>query len=114
MADIKTIKIDDKEYVLRSDVETLVRKERKGAWMVGEKYLIRTVTMMDVGILLYVDDHELVLADASWIADSGRFNEFLSTGKPNECEPFPGEAIIGRGAIVDSCIWTHALPRSVK
>lgn len=107
-----TMKIDDVEYIRKDAMEPV--KERKGAWTIGEKYLIRTVTMALTGRLVYLDDKELVLEDAAWIADSGRFSEALKTGKLNEIEPFPGEAGIGRGAIVDFTLWPHELPRDVK
>ena len=82
---------------------------------IGEAYLIRTVTMIDVGRLEWVGDKELVLTSAAWIADTARFNECLTTGKVNECEPFPdGEVIIGRGSIIDAVIWANPLPREVK
>lgn len=108
-----TMMIDDVKYVREDSVKAPI-KERKGAWVLGEKYLIRTVTMMLTGRLVYLDDKELVLEDAAWIADSGRFSEALKTGKLNEVEPFPGEAGVGRGAIVDFAVWGHELPKVVK
>lgn len=81
---------------------------------IGESYLIRTVTMIDVGRLEKVGDKELVLSSAAWIADTSRFSKCLTTGKLGEVEPFPdGEVIIGRGAIIDAVIWTKPLPREV-
>lgn len=82
--------------------------------MLGEQYLIRTVTMIQTGRLVYLDDKELVLEDAAWIADTGRFGEALATGKLNEVEPFPAEVGINRAAIIDFAIWKHDLPRTVK
>jgi hypothetical protein len=82
---------------------------------VGENVMVRTVTMIQVGRLERVLEHELVLQDAAWVADTGRFAEFLVDGAVNEVEPFPaGEVIIGRGAIIDCCRWPHALLRAVK
>jgi len=72
-------------------------------WEVGKIYLIRTVTMIQTGRLVAVGEKELVLEDAAWIADTGRFADALKTGKFSEVEPFPdGQVIIGRGAIVDA------------
>ena len=85
------------------------------AWEIGKAYLIRTVTMIDTGRLIAVTPHELVLTDAAWVADSGRFADALKTGKLNEVEPFPeGKVIIGRGSVVDAAEWLHPLPRSQK
>lgn len=77
-------------------------KQSQHAYEIGKIYLIRTVTMIDVGRLVQVTDQELVLEDAAWIADTGRFNDMLKGSEPNEIEPFPdGRVIIGRGAIID-------------
>jgi len=81
---------------------------------IGESYLIRTVTMIDVGRLEWVGEKELVLTSAAWIADTARFSKCLTTGELGEVEPFPdGEIIIGRGAIIDAVVWTKGLPREV-
>lgn len=75
----------------------------QGVWEIGKVYLIRTVTMIDTGRLVAVTPHELVLEDAAWIADTGRFAQAVADAKFNEVEPFPeGRVIIGRGAIVDA------------
>ena len=81
---------------------------------VGKSYFIRTVTHYYTGKLLQVTEHELVLDEAAWIADTGRFNHALTKHELNEVEPFPGKAIIGRGALVDACLWDGPLPRGVK
>jgi hypothetical protein len=73
------------------------------AWEIGKCYLIRTVTMIDTGRLVEVTPHELVLTDAAWIADTGRFADSLKSLDFSEVEPFPdGRVIIGRGAIIDA------------
>lgn len=81
---------------------------------IGESYLFRTVTMIQVGRLESVHEHELILSSASWIADTGRFYDALKTGELNEVEPFLNDVGIGRGAIVDFTIWTHPLPKEQK
>ena len=81
---------------------------------IGAAYLIRTVTMIDTGRLLRVTPTELVLEDAAWIADTGRFADALKKLSFNEVEPFPdGEVIIGRGAIIDA-VKIKETPRSQK
>ena len=85
-----------------------------GPWKSGEAYLIRTVTMFVVGRLLEVYDQELVLIDAAWVPDTGRFHDALVTGRLNEVEPFPGLVIVGRGSIVDATQWVHSLPLAQK
>ena len=81
-------------------------------WRVGANYLIRTVTMIDTGRLVEVHPTELVLEDAAWIADTGRFSEALTLEKFDEVEPFPSRrVIIGRGSIIDA-VQINTLPRS--
>ena len=73
------------------------------AWEVGKIYLIRTVTMIDTGVLVAVTPQELVLEDAAWIPDTGRFSDALKSLEFDEVEPFPdGRVIIGRGAVIDA------------
>lgn len=75
----------------------------EGPWEVGKIYLIRTVTMIDTGRLVAVTPHELILEDAAWIADTGRFADALRSMSFDEVEPFPaGRVIVGRGAIIDA------------
>jgi len=83
-------------------------------YQIGKNYFIRTVTNFCTGKLVKVTSKELVLENAAWIADTGRFMDALKTGKLSEVEPFEDDAIIGRGAIIDATIWKHDLPRSQK
>jgi hypothetical protein len=85
-------------------------------YKVGAAYLIRTVTHIYTGRVVRVGRHELVLTEAAWIADTGRFADALKDlSKLNEVEPFPdGEVVVGRGAIVDACVVTCELPRQQK
>ena len=74
-------------------------------WQVGKVYLIRTETMIDTGRLVKVTPQELVLEDAAWIADTGRFANTLKSLDFNEVEPFPdGQVIIGRRSIIDAVV----------
>jgi len=57
---------------------------------IGVSYFFRTVTYHLTGRVKEVIGKFLVLEDAAWIADSGRFNEFIK-GTPSstlEVEPF--------------------------
>ena len=72
-------------------------------WVIGKSYHIRTVTMDFAGTLKAISDNELVLSDASWIADSGRFNEYLKdTSKVSENEPYKNDVCVNRQAITDA------------
>jgi hypothetical protein len=76
---------------------------------------IRTVTHHYTGALIAYDAHWIVLHDAAWIADDGRFADFLKTGEAREVEPYPdGPVLIGVGAVLDISFFTHPLPRKQK
>lgn len=81
---------------------------------IGTSYLIRTVTHHYTGVLKWVGDKELVISSASWIADDGRYHNALRDGTLDEVEPIIGDAIIGRGAIIDAVEWRHACPKEQK
>ncbi len=83
-------------------------------WKIGEKYFIRTVTMHLMGELVESTKNELLLKDASWIADSGRFHDALKDGALDEIEPFLDDVIVNRKSVVDATIWRHSLPRNQK
>jgi hypothetical protein len=87
--------------------------ESTSPYQIGQAYLIRTVTMYYTGRIVRITPKELVLEDAAWIADTGRFSDALKTGVLNEIEPM-GEIIIGRGAVIDAAKWTHPLPLEKK
>ena len=83
-------------------------------YKIGANYLIRTVTMIQTGRLVDVSEQELVLEDAAWIADTGRFSNALQKVEFNEVEPFPdGQVIIGRGSIIDATQINGKLPRII-
>jgi hypothetical protein len=84
-----------------------------GPWKLGQAYHIRTVTNYWIGRLVSVSNHELVLEDATWVADTGRFADFFRDG-PNECEPVDGPVIVGRGSIVDAQLWEIKIPRAQR
>lgn len=85
-----------------------------GPWEIGAIYLIRTVTMIDTGRLVAVSSQELVLEDAAWIPDTGRFSDSLRKSEFGEVEPFPdGRVIVGRGSVIDA-IRIKVAPRSQK
>ena len=76
--------------------------EKKHPFVLGLTYHCRTVTMAIAGTLKAVYDNELVFENASWVADTGRFNEYLKdTSLVNENEPFKYDVIVGRNAIID-------------
>jgi hypothetical protein len=85
-------------------------------YQIGKAYFIRTVTHHYTGRLDAVFDQELLLSDAAWIADDGRFAQAVAEGRFNEIEPFPDNAnvVIGRASIIDAVVFDAKLPRSQK
>ena len=81
---------------------------------VGTAVMIRCVTMYYTGRIVALDDREVLLTDAAWIADTGRFGEALATGKLNEVEVYPGTVSVARGSILDVTEWRHDLPRTTR
>lgn len=70
---------------------------------IGEKYLIRTVTMIHTGQIKEIRGKFIVLQDADWIADTGRFSTALEDQDNfNEVEPFKNDAIVNMDTIVDA------------
>jgi hypothetical protein len=82
-------------------------------YVVGENYFIRTVTYHITGKLKAVFPGELVLTEAAWVADSGRFSAALKSCDFLEVEPFHRDVIVNRGAICDVTT-IDRLPREVK
>lgn len=76
----------------------------KAGFVIGEIYLLQTVTLYFTGRLVAVNALELIIEDAAWIADTGRFSDALKTLSFSEVEPFPdGPVIVGRGALICAC-----------
>lgn len=105
MSKPETIKIDEIEYVRKDKVQT-IKPLYEGEFQpfeIGAVYLIRTVTMIDVGRVVAASKQYVILEDAAWVADTGRFSEALKTCNFNETEPFPdGQVILSAGAIIDA------------
>ena len=84
------------------------------ASLIGKAVFVRAVTHYYTGRLVGIVDNALVLDDAAWIADTGRFAAALGSASLGEVEPYPGRVYVNWGAGVDICEWTHALPRETK
>lgn len=114
MSTPQTISIDGTDYVRADSIPTRDTDGDALAHLVGQSVFIRTVTMHYTGRVIDLTADTITLADAAWIADSGRFSAALSAGTLNEVEPFPGPVSIGRGALVDITLWDHPLPREAR
>lgn len=77
---------------------------------VGKCYLFRCVTYHQVGRVRAINANEIILEDASWVANSGLFAPALKTGKLEETE-YTGVTGVKQAAIVDWFPWDHELPK---
>lgn len=108
----QAILADEVEELGYSDIATALR----GPYVLGSNVIIRTVTNYWTGRIVGVHPDALVLRDAAWVADTGRFHAAVQEGEPAlvEVEPVFVRVVVGRGSIVDCCDWVHPLPRTVK
>jgi hypothetical protein len=103
------IVVEGEKYVKKSTIKEKVKlvipkgKPDNPFMEIGMEYFIRTVTHYFTGRLIWVGEKEIALEDVAWIADTGRFNQFVKGETVNEVEPFPqgSKVIVGRGAIID-------------
>jgi hypothetical protein len=81
-----------------------MKTKQNHPYNIGKNYFIRTVTHHLTGKLAAVFDQELVLEQAAWIADDGRFADALKKCEFNEVEPFPvdQQVIVGRSSLIDA------------
>jgi len=103
-------------YVPKSCVESFTNEGllTKTEEMKGKNYFIRTVNYHFTGqVVDIIDDKFLVLQGSAWIADSGRFMQFIKDGDLNEIEPI-GEHYINFNMVVDFIPWKHNLPKVQK
>lgn len=82
----------------------------------GSNVFIRTVTHYFTGHVERVTKSWIILSQAAWIADTGRFSEALKTGRLNEVEPYPDDGVVrvARDGVIDAAPWKHSLPREMK
>ena len=99
---------------------TTVKKQKNAAHLsplrMGNNVLIRTVTTYEIGKVVSLTKDEVVLADASWVAHTGRLHNAMVSGFDSnaEVEPYNGSISIKQGAIVTTLNWKHGLPTDQK
>ena len=79
-------------------------------WTIGKSYFVQTVTLYVTGCLTEMSDKELVFADASYIAETGRLADTMKNGNFAEVEPYSSSVLINRDSIVVAREWTLPLP----
>jgi hypothetical protein len=106
--------LEQLENTVESKKSDLEYKKMETPFKVGGKYYIRTVTYHVTGEVKAIVGQFLVLKDAAWIADSGRFMEAIVKGILNEVEPVIDDVFVNQNSITDAYIWNHKLPREQK
>jgi len=81
--------------------------------LIGQKWFFRTVTYHMLGLVEKRLGKFLVLVDASWIADSGRFMQAIKNGTLDEVEPV-GACLLNLDTVTDAFPWKHPLPKNQK
>jgi hypothetical protein len=75
---------------------------------VGKKWFLRTVTYHCVGKVTKRIGNLLILSNATWVADSGRFHLCIKNGTIADGEPV-GAAVVNINALADAFPWKHSL-----
>ena len=99
-------KEDDEVVPFKQDIES--------PFEIGSAYFIRTVTYFATGRLKDIVGQFLVLEEAAWIADTGRFSDALAKGIMSEVEPVKTDMFVNMGSITDAFLWKHKLPQEQK
>ena len=84
-------------------------------FVVRKPYFIRTITHHYTGRLEKIIGKFLVLREAAWIADDGRFSNALGSGEFEEVEPYPDvQVFLNTETILDAIEFEHELPKVQK
>ena len=81
---------------------------------IGEAYFIRTVTYFATGRVKKIVGKFLVLEDAAWVADTGRFRQAIMDGVLDEVEPVDVDMYLNIDSITDAFDWKKDLPKEQK
>jgi hypothetical protein len=95
-------------------VKTILLRDDSGPFIIGEPIFIRTITYHLTGKIIAIKGKFLVLDEAAWIADDGRFTQAINDGILNEVEPVEGPVRVNIDSIVDAYHWAHSMPRKQK
>jgi hypothetical protein len=111
----RTIEISDETFEKLKDQLTAEEQTDVSSLedFVGKKLFIRTVTYALLGEVKAKIGNLLELKNASWVADTGRFSQFIKKGEIStnaEIEPV-GSVYVNVQSVVDMYIWKFELPK---
>jgi len=69
------------------------------------------VTFAVTGKVKQVKGKFIVLEDAAWVADTGRFSTAIESGTLSEVEAVTVDVVVNSDSIVDAYVWKHELPK---
>lgn len=107
------MKISLVEKLLEKALEVDTEISNDLPFEIGKSYFIRTVTYHVIGTVDKISGPFLVLSEASWVADSGRFSKAITEGELSEVE-YIGQMFVNTSAIADATRWNHKNPKVTK
>ena len=102
------------EQLLENDNNLRLATEYELPFEIGKPYFIRTVTYFVTGRVKKIVGKFLVLEEAAWITDIGRFSDAMKSGIMDEVEPLDGEMYLNTDSITDAFPFPHKLPNKKK
>lgn len=94
------------------------KNKKSISYEVGKSYLIETVTKYYLGRVKEITDYEIVLENAAWIADTGRYSTALEKGLEgidnSEIEIITNNPAITITGIIMGVEYSHKLPTTTK
>lgn len=109
----KIVELTDEQIDILKNSKQEVEEMNDLDFFVGKSWLFRTVTNYTVGTVTQRVGRFLLLSDASWVADTGRFMNAIKYGTLNEVEPV-GIQGLNLDSVVDFFPWVHPLPKEQK
>src|SRR5512146_745928 len=87
----------------------MLGKANECPFVIGKSYFVRLATYHVLGTVDRIVGDFVVLkaGTASWIADSGRFQQAIDDGKLNEVEPVGTEIFFNMNNVIDVYPWEH-------
>jgi len=114
---VRTLEISDETY---EKIKLQLQEEEKLDIsslddLVGKSWLFRTVTYHILGKVEQKIGKWLKIKNASWVADSGRFMNFIKNGVQSNSEIEPvGDMFLNLESVTDFFFWKHSLPKEQK
>ena len=113
----KTIEVSDETFELIKDKLGEIEKVDISSLdeLVGKKIFVRTVTYHLLGEVTKVVGNLVFMENASWVADSKRFSEFVKGKISDDAEiEYVGDYFFNIQSVTDGCFWKGKLPNKTQ